>query len=88
MVALTGLLCGSEDVRSYSSVHRVKSGMPVIILNVPLKQGMRNIPKGCNPEVKKNINTWAVDGAGIGATARERGVSTDRVIKALKIKRK
>jgi IS1 family transposase len=48
---------------------------------------MRNIViTGVSPGLKKAIIKWAVDGAGIRATARGLGVSTDTVIKELKKK--
>jgi transposase-like protein len=67
------------------ALQTVKSGMPVIISSCSHKTFYAEYTyNGCKPDVKKAIIKWAVDGAGIRATARELGVSTDTVIKELK----
>jgi transposase-like protein len=79
--------CGSEDVRSYGTANGKKRYAcinPVCSHKTSYAEYRYN---GCKPDVKKAILTWAIDGAGIRATARERGVSTDTVIKELKKRR-
>ncbi|MHB9294289.1 hypothetical protein Holit_03415 [Hollandina sp. SP2] len=76
--------CGSEDVRPYGSSNgkkRYACTNPACTHKPCYGEYTYN---GCKPEVKREILKWGVDGAGIRATARELGVSTDRVIKELK----
>jgi transposase-like protein len=83
-VALKCPFCGSEDVRSYGTSNgkkRYACNNPACSHKTFYAEYTYN---GCKPAVKKDIIKWAVDGAGIRATARELGVSTDTVIKELK----
>jgi transposase-like protein len=83
-VALKCPFCGSEDPRSYGTSNgkrRYACNNPECSHKTFYAEYRYN---GCKPDVKKAIIKWAVDGAGIRATARELGVSTDTVIKQLK----
>jgi transposase-like protein len=63
----------------------VKRGMPAIISSCSHQTFYAEYRyNGCKPDVKKAIIKWAADGAGIRATARALGVSTDTVIKEIK----
>ena len=46
------------------------------------------IYNGCKPDIKRDIISWSIDGAGIRAIARRLGVSADTVISTLKKKKK
>jgi transposase-like protein len=84
--ALKCPFCGSEDVRPYGSSNgkkRYACNNPVCAHKTFYAECTYN---GCKPEVKKAIIKRAVDRAGIRATTRGLGVSTDRVIKELKKK--
>jgi transposase-like protein len=86
-VALKCPYCESEDVRPYGTSNGKKRYIcknPECSHKTFYAEYRYN---GCRPEVKKAIIKWAVDGAGIRATARGLGVSTDTVIKELKKKR-
>jgi transposase-like protein len=80
-VALKCPFCGSEDVRPYGTSNGKKRygyNNP----SCPHKTFYAEyIYNGCKPEVKKDIIKRAAGGAGIRATARELGVSTDTVKK-------
>jgi transposase-like protein len=83
-VALKCPFCGSEDVRSYGTSNgkrRYACNNPECSHKTFYAEYTYN---GCKPDVKKAIIKWAVDGAGIRATAREPGASTDTVTKGLK----
>jgi transposase-like protein len=83
-VVLKCPFCGSEDLRPYGSSNgkkRYAGNNPECSHKTFYAEYTYN---GCKPEVKKDIIKWAVDGAGIWATARESGASADRVIKELK----
>jgi transposase-like protein len=70
-VALKCPFCGSEDVRSYGTANGKKwyaCTNPACSHKTFYAQYRYN---GCKPEVKKDILTWATDGAGIQAIARE-----------------
>jgi transposase-like protein len=71
-----------------TALQTVKNGMPVIIAFCSHKTFYAEYSyNGCKPDVKKAVIKRAADGAGIRATARKLGVSTDTVIKELKKKR-
>jgi transposase-like protein len=83
-VALKCPFGGSEDVRSYGTSNgkkRYACNNPACSHKTFYAEYTYN---GGKPAVKKDIIKRAVDGAGIRATARELGVSTDTVIKELK----
>jgi transposase-like protein len=85
-IALKCPFCGSEDVRPYGTSNgkkRYACNNPACSHKTFYAEYRYN---GCKPEVKKAIAKWAVDGAGVRATARGLGVSTDTVIKELKKK--
>ena len=76
--------CGSEDVRPYGTSNgkkRYACNNPECSHKTFYGDYSYN---GCKPEVKQAIIKWAVDVAGIRATARELGVSADTVIKEIK----
>jgi transposase-like protein len=83
-VALKCPYCESGDVRPYGTSNGKKRYIcknPECSYKTFYAEYRYN---GCKPGVKKAIIKWAVDGAGIRATARGLGVSTDTVIKELK----
>jgi transposase-like protein len=86
-IALKCPFCGSEDVRPYGTSNgkkRYACNNPACSHKTFYAEYSYN---GCKPDVKKAIIKWAADGAGVRATARELGVSTDTVIKELKKKK-
>jgi transposase-like protein len=83
-VALKCPFCESEDVRTYGTSNgkkRYACNNPECSHKTFYAEYRYN---GCKPDVKRAIIKWAADGAGVRATARELGVSTDTVIKELK----
>jgi transposase-like protein len=86
-IALKCPFCGSGDVRPYGT----SNGKKRYACNNPSCPHQTFYAEysynGCKPEVKKNIIRLAADGAGIRATARELGISTDTVMKELKKRR-
>jgi transposase-like protein len=83
-VALKCPFCGSEDVRPYGTSNgkkRYACSNQACSHQTFYAEYRYN---GCMPDVKKKIIQRAAGGAGVRATAREPGVSTDTVIKELK----
>jgi transposase-like protein len=70
-IALTCPFCGSEDVRSYGTANGKKRYACNNTACSHKTFYAEYCYKGCKPEVKKAILTWATDGAGIWAIARE-----------------
>lgn len=84
LVALKCPFCGSEDVKKFGKINskqRYACKNPDCSHKTFYAEYTYN---GCNPEVKRDIIKWSVDGAGIRAIARELGISTDTVISELK----
>jgi transposase-like protein len=86
-IALKCPFCGSEDVRPYGT----SNGKKLYACNNPACSPQTFYAEyrynGCKPDAKKAIIKRAADGAGVRATARALGVSTDTVIKELKKRR-
>jgi transposase-like protein len=85
--ALKCPFCGSEDVRPYGTSNgkkRYACNNSECSHRTFYAEYSYN---GCKPEVKEAMVKRAADGAGVRATARELGVSTDTVIKEFKKKK-
>ncbi|MDR0759746.1 MAG: hypothetical protein LBF74_06505 [Treponema sp.] len=86
--ALKCPFCGSEDVRPYGTSNGKKR---YACNNTECSHQTfyaEYTYNGCKPDVKKAIIKWTADGAGVRATARGLGVSTDTVINELKKKKR